>query len=381
MLDDFIEHIKGKNRSKNNLRLLKYALNKVQDGTGKDLDNLTYADIQVFIKGLNPEPKNPKEGVVILIKNSSIGMIQGKLIQYYNWLWNQTDDPRYHKMVRQIKEGKVSVPKNNLNPQDLVSPEEVKTMINLATMERDRAIMAAFWEGGLRIGEMLALKDSMVVVDDTKKDVTFHIPNQPGCKTGARIIVCLEIYPHIIAWKKCNSSGLFVPLSEKQVRNIIRDLYKRAGINKPSNPHMLRHSCITYLASLGATETELSYRFWGIPHSNMVTTYIHMSEQQKSDSYRNLKGMGDKKAAINPLASKCVECGEHIISGYLCSKCEKLKTLLETEKANNSKIEFLTRELLKLSKFVNDNSEEILENRKIQVEIEAINKKKQNVVL
>jgi hypothetical protein len=44
MLDDFIKHIDGKNKSKNNLRLLKYALNKVQDGTGKDLDNLTYAE-------------------------------------------------------------------------------------------------------------------------------------------------------------------------------------------------------------------------------------------------------------------------------------------------------------------------------------------------
>jgi site-specific recombinase XerD len=338
------------------------------------------ADIQVFIKGLNPEPKNPKDVVVPLIKNSSIGMIQGKLIQYYKWMWDETDDPKYNKMVRQIKNGKVSVPKNNLKPQDLVSPEEVKTMINLATMERDRAILAAFWEGGIRIGEMLALKDSMVVVDDIKKDVTFHIPNQPGCKTGARIIVCLEIYPHIVAWNKCNSSGLFAPLSEKQVRNIIRDLYNRAGINKPCNPHMLRHSCITYMASLGASETELSYRFWGIPHSNMVTIYIHMSQQQQSDGYRKLKGMGDKKVAINPLASRCVECGDHIISGFLCPKCEKIKTLSENEKASNSKIEFLTRELMKISKFVNENSEELLENRKIQVEIEAIKKAKQNVL-
>jgi hypothetical protein len=38
-------------------------------------------------------------------------MIQGKLIQYYRWMWDETDDPKYNKMVRQIKNGKVSVPK------------------------------------------------------------------------------------------------------------------------------------------------------------------------------------------------------------------------------------------------------------------------------
>jgi len=153
---------------------------------------------------------------------------------------------------------------------------------------------------------------------------------------------------------KCNTSDRFIPLSQKQIRNIVASLYKKAGITKKCNPHMLRHSAITYMASLNASETDLSYRFWGIPHSAMVTTYIHLSKQQQSDAYRNIKGMGDKKVAINPLASRCVECGDHIISGSLCPKCERIKTLSENEKVNRAKMEDLERKLGEYREIVGD---------------------------
>lgn len=361
MLEKFLLHIKDKKKSKNNYTLLNYALKKVQDGAGKDLDTLTYEDVQVVIRGLN-------------IGDSSIEAIQRKLIQYYTWMFNETDDPKWHKMVRQIKSGKIAKPKSNINPQDLVSPEEVKRLINVATIERDRVIIAVLFESGMRIGELVSLKNSMVEIDDAKKEVKFHIPNLPGCKTGARSVTCIEIYPHVVSWMKCNNSDEFIPISDKQIRNIFINLYKKAGINKKCNPHMLRHSAITYMASINASETELSYRFWGIPHSTMVAIYIHLSKQQQSDGYRNIKGMGgSKNVAINPLASRCVECGDLIISGSLCPKCEKIKTLSENEKINqakmeasDAKIEALTTGLMTLSKIIQDNELDIYDKGRIR---------------
>lgn len=353
MLDDFIKHIEGKKNSQANLTLLKYSLEKVQDGVRKELDAMTYENISEYFRNLG-------------LADSSIEMIQRKLIQYYTWMFNETDDPKWHKMVRQIKGGKIAKPKSEIKPQDLVSPEEVKSLINVATLERDRAIIAVLFESGMRIGELCALKNNMVVVDDKTKEVIFHIPNEPGCKTGARTVTCLEIYPHVIAWMKCNKEDMFIPISDKQIRNIFIKLYKKAGINKPCNPHMLRHSAITYMASINASTTHLSERFWGIPHSNMVSVYVHLSEQQQSDAYRNLKGMGDRKVAINPLASRCVECGDHIISGSLCQKCEKIKTLSENDKINKIKIEALNKGLITLTKIIQDNELEIYEKGRIR---------------
>ncbi|MCE8427860.1 MAG: tyrosine-type recombinase/integrase [Candidatus Methanoperedens sp.] len=143
---------------------------------------------------------------------------------------------------------------------------------------------------------------------------------------------------------KCNASDRFIPLSSKQIRNIVKGLYKRAGINKKCNPHMLRHSQITYMASLNSSETELSYRFWGVAHSAMVAVYIHLSTQQQADSYLNIKGLGEKNVTINPLASRCVECGDQIISGSLCPKCDKIKLLSENDKTNIFKMSNLAEE-------------------------------------
>lgn len=361
MLEKFLKHIEGKKKSENNYILLNYALKKVQDGAGKDLDTLTYEDVQVVISGLK-------------LGDSSIEAIQRKLVQYYTWMFNETDDPKWHKMVRQIKSGKIDKPKSKINPQDLVSPEEVKRLINVATIERDRAIIAVLFESGMRIGELVSLKNSMVVIDDAKKEIKFHIPNEPGCKTGARTVTCIEIYPHVVSWMKCNNSDRFIPISDKQIRNIFINIYKKAGINKKCNPHMLRHSAITYMATLHASETELSYRFWGVPHSTMVTTYIHLSNQQQSDGYRNIKGMGESKnVAVNPLASKCVQCGDHIINGSLCPKCEQIKTLLENQKidkaemeASKAKIEALTTGLMTLSKIIQDNELDIFDKGRIR---------------
>jgi site-specific recombinase XerD len=366
MLEKFLEHIKNKKKSQNNLTLLNYSLRKVQDSAGKPLDDLTYEEVQGCIKNLTD------------LSDSSLETIQRKLIQYYNFMFNYTDDPKYHKMVRQLKEGKISRPKAKVSPVELVSPEEVKKLINVANTERDKCLIAVLFEGGLRVGELLALTNNMVIVDDKTKEVKFHIPNEEGCKTGARTVLCLEIYPHVIAWLKCNSDNpddKFVPLGAKQIRNIVAGLYKKAGINKLCHPHMLRHSAITYMASIGASETELSLRFWGITHSSMVTTYIHLSEQQKADSYRNRKGMGEEiKVAINPLATRCVECGDHIISGSLCSKCEKIKLLSEKDKVKDMKIEALTKAVSTLSKIINDNASAIEEIGQIKAIIKESEK-------
>lgn len=130
-------------------------------------------------------------------------------------------------------------------------------------------------------------------------------------------------------------------ISETGIRHIMDKLFKRANINKPRNIHHFRHSAITHAAGLNMSETQLSYRFWGIPHSAMLSTYIHLNEQLKSSGYRDAKGMGEGngKTVINPLASRCVECGRLIQSGNLCKICQDSKRLSEENELLKAEVE------------------------------------------
>jgi ribosomal protein L32 len=136
----------------------------------------------------------------------------------------------------------------------------------------------------------------------------------------------------------------------------MKKLAERAQLKKPINPHNLRHSAITRSAMLGMSDIDISMRYWGSAHSDMLNIYIHLSKQMNSDSYRRTMGMGGEESKIiNPIASRCVECGHLIPSGKLCKQCEdnknltkKLQKMEQGKKDSDAKIEFLTNAVSKI---------------------------------
>lgn len=328
MLEKFIKDFEAKRRSKNTIKSVKQALEIAQTGIKKPLEKLTIDDLKKYF------------GTLTLNQNS-LSLVQSKFIQFYEYCFDETDDEKYNTLARKIKRLRVDRKKKDINPQDILLPDEIKRLINVATLERDRCIVATLFESGMRLGELLALKNSMVQMDEVKQEVIFNIPNIPGCKTGARSIVCLEIYGYIQDWLKCNPSEYFIPMKPSGLRHVIERLFDGAGLKKPCNIHFFRHSAITHAAGLNMSETQLSYRFWGIPHSNMVSIYIHLNEMLQATGYRDAKGMGNGNGTtvINPLASRCVNCGRLIQSGSLCKTCEDSKKLSEENETLKAEME------------------------------------------
>ncbi len=318
MIQEFFNTIEAKNRSKGTVVSLKQALSKAESSIGR-LENASYEDILKFLQQLR------KEGM----SESSIFLIESKLIQFYKFCFRQTDNVQYNKLAERIKDLKTK-PRYYLNPADILLPEDIKRLINVATLERDRCIVASLFESGMRIGEIQVLTNSMIRMDESKQEVTFNIPNLEGCKSGSRSIVCVEIYGYVQDWMKCNTSDRFMPLTIDGIRKAIARLFNRAGIKKPCNPHMFRHSAITHAVNLGMQQNAISERFWGIPNSNMLSVYVHLSEQMQADAYKNAKGMnGNGTKIINPLAVRCVVCGRLIQAGELCVTCKENKDLKE----------------------------------------------------
>jgi site-specific recombinase XerD len=337
LLDKFKQDLLLQNRRPKTLESVSQALDPMEKEFKKPIENLTIENIKTYISGMQQKGMG----------QNTIFLTQSKVIQFYEWAFDETDDEKYSTLARKLKRVRLQRVKKDIIPSDILLPEDIKKLINVATIERNRCIVASFWESGMRIGEFLALDINMVQLDEIKQEVTFHIPNEPGCKTGARSVVCLEIYGYVQDWLKCNPSKKFMPMSLNGLRRIIEQLFKKAGINKPCNVHHFRHSAITHAVSLNMIETQLSYRFWGIPHSSMLSVYVHLSEQLKSSGYRDAKGMGEGngKTVINPLASRCVECGRLIQAGSLCKPCKDSKKLSEENETLKAGYEELKKQM------------------------------------
>lgn len=264
----------------------------------------------------------------------SIALHKAKLRQFFAFCFEETDEKKYRKFIKLLRG---NIPSKEISPLDILSAEDVKKLINVATIEQDRAIVSILFESGMRIGELIALKISNVEIKDIgfgQQEVVFHIPNDEGCKTGSRTIPCLEVSSYVQDWLKCHPSlepnSQFIQLKGFGIRSRIKKLAERAQFKKSINPHNFRHSAITRSAMLGMSDIDISLRYWGCAHSDMLNTYIHLSKQMNSDSYKRTMGMsGEESKIINPIASRCVECGHLIQSGNLCKQCNDNKILNE----------------------------------------------------
>jgi site-specific recombinase XerD len=357
MLEQLFRQLESKNRAKNTFVSLEQALGKAEENLGKPLEELTWEELLTYFESL-------KEGGLSI---SSVYLIQSKFIQFYKFCFDETEDSKYYSMFKKVKKYQVDKPKKHISPSDLLIPEDVKKLINVATLERDRCIVSSFWESGMRVGEMHALPNDKVSMNEQTQEVTFDIPDVEGCKTGCRTIVCTEIYGYVQDWMKCNTSEMFMPMSENGIRRMSERLFNKAGIKKPCNVHIFRHSAIAHWVNIGMQPNAISMRAWGIPNSNMLSTYISLSEQMQATAYKNAKGMnGDGTKVINTIACRCVERGRLIQSGNLCVSCKanaelKVKVsgadnhLLKLEEEN----EWLKSNLINMKNMMSDYEQEL----------------------
>ncbi|MDP2845126.1 MAG: tyrosine-type recombinase/integrase, partial [Candidatus Methanoperedens sp.] len=216
LLEQFRRDLVLKNRAKNTIRGINLALGTAEATLKKPLETLTIEDLKRYFEGLKEKKLNP----------NTIGLFQQRFIQFYEWCFNETDNEKYSTLSRKIKRIKIDRVKSDIIPSEILLPEDIKKLINVATIERDRCILAVLYESGMRIGELLTLKTDMIEMKELNQEVQIHIPNIEGCKTGSRSVTCLEIYGYVQDWLKCNPSKQFMPLSRVGVSKALNRLFK-----------------------------------------------------------------------------------------------------------------------------------------------------------
>ena len=248
------------------------------------------------------------------------------LRKFFKWLRGTEEYPeevRWLKCHRTLN--------NNKLPEDMLTEDEVKLLINTADNARDKALIAVLYDSGCRIGELLSLKMKHI-----KFDYQSAVILVDG-KTGMRRVRIIASAPYLKEWidehphKDDPDASIWIlenknkELNHSDIKRILRKIRKLSGIKKRINAHNFRHSRATFLADY-LTDSQMKEFFGWVQSSKMASVYIHMSGKNLDKALFKLNGIEDneneKKEETDFKSKKCSRCGEiSPPTNKFCSKC------------------------------------------------------------
>lgn len=189
-------------------------------------------------------------------------------------------------------------------PAETLTSSEVRALLAGCSMRaptgvRNRALIMLMYRSGLRISEALALKPANVDLEHHSARVLHGKGNKatvrplhPSASDSlARWMDTRKRYAAEHGWKNgplfCTLEG--GPLSDRYVRDLLKRLADKAGIDKRVHPHGLRHTYADELREAGADVVVISK---ALGHSSIAVTarYLdHLTNGQAVDAVAALE--------------------------------------------------------------------------------------------
>ena len=310
----------------------------------KDMDSATKEDIMKIVQKIQTNEKYS-----IYTKNTYLVILK----KFYKWL--KGNNKKYPEEVEWIK---ATVKKSQMklpSEEGLITEQDIKNLIDAADTPRDKALVSVTYESGCRIGEVLSCRLNSLTFDELGCNMVVN------GKTGARKVRLIASTPYLANWlehhpyKHDNESPLWIAIGNKKkniyinyptARAVFRRLFKKTGIKKRSNPHLLRHSRATFLASY-LTEFQMNQYLGWVQGSKMPHTYVHMSGRDVDNAILAMNKIKTEKKTNETIlqSQKCPRC--ETVNGFNCKFCNKcgavldMKTAIEIEE--NKKQEIVIR--------------------------------------
>jgi len=193
-------------------------------------------------------------------------------------------------LLEQISEKDPTVlleaPKIRRKLPDTLSINEINAIIDAIDLSaaegtRNKAIFETMYSCGLRVSELINLKISCLYLDVGFIKVIGKGDKQRLVPIGSEAIKHIDIYKnnvrnHIMI-KKDKEDFLFLnrrgsQLSRVMIFLILKELVKKAGIEKNVSPHTFRHSFATHLVEGGADLRAVQEM---LGHESITTTEIY----------------------------------------------------------------------------------------------------------
>ena len=247
-------------------------IKRLLDFTGKELRQITLADLQDFADSLDKLAPASKARTLAAVKSC---FAYGHRIGYLPF-----------DVGAAVRLPKV---KNTLTER-ILGEAEVHSMIVKEPNLRNRVLLKLLYAAGLRVSEACAL---------TWKDVTERgeagqvVVFGKGGKTRA-VLLCQSVYRDLQALKGQEKPAPTDPvfrsrkgghLDSSQVLRIVRAAARRAGVELPVSPHWLRHAHASHALDRGCP-IHLVQSTLG--HASVSTTGIYLHARPEDSSARYL---------------------------------------------------------------------------------------------
>lgn len=187
-------------------------------------------------------------------------------------------------------------------PKVIAFEEDFERLVAAARTHRDRALISAMYDGGLRIGQAIGLRHEDVDIARKRVRVVRRENNANGALSKQRHEFVVDVPPRFITYYglsltdeqlalDIHSDYVFVnlspahrgaPMKYENAKQIIAGIGTRAGLTL--TPHTLRHTHGTALAKQGWSAPEIAARL-GHSSNSSADVYIHLAEDDLADKY------------------------------------------------------------------------------------------------
>lgn len=200
-------------------------------------------------------------------------------------------------------------------------------------------------------------------------------------KTGSRRVRLVSSVPHLSNWiehhpRKGNEDYLWVNVGTtnhgkrtgyQNARKLLKQIARKAGIEKAVNPHSFRHSRATHLANK-LTEAQMKEYFGWVQGSDMASIYVHLSGRDVDNAILRIHGKLSKDEEKKEEELKTRECPrcyhENSPEARFCNRCRLAldeKTALELEKRKKEFTSIMTPGIIE--KMIEEKVREMLKSR------------------
>lgn len=215
------------------------------------------------------------------LKNTSVNHRQRCVRSLFHWAHSEghlEKNPTYN--LREMKEPQ-RIPK-------ALGEENLEMLREGCASPREHALVEMFFASGCRLSELRNLNKRDINWDKRTFVVIGKGDKERECYFAIRAAIWLRKY---LNSRKDDDPALFVTeraphrMSVERIREVIKEIAKRSGIEVNVYPHILRHTFATHLLNNNAPLSLVS-EYLG--HADIKTTkiYCQLSSERKRELYR-----------------------------------------------------------------------------------------------
>jgi integrase/recombinase XerD len=170
---------------------------------------------------------------------------------------------------------------------------------------RDHAILELLYAGGLRVGEIVALRVEDLHLDQARAQVRGKGDKERIVPLGRSAVEALERYlslgrPGLVRSGNALQRALFLSVRGNALtRQWVWEMVRGAtGSGSKASPHMLRHSCATHMVEHGADLRSVQTL---LGHADIATTqvYTHVALGHLKKVHREHHPRGKRRAVVS----------------------------------------------------------------------------------